>query len=107
NDKAIDSSINQLVSPLAKIAGRADCCCYSQTTKVVLSCRRVLDRFLNIFNGDQSLDVFVVINDEEFLDAMFLQYCFGLFQGCADRYCYQRLSRHNFGYRNLKARLKT
>ncbi len=51
--------------------------------------------------------MFVVIDDEQLLNAMFLQNCLGLFERGADGNRDERLLGHHFRDRNVETRFKT
>jgi hypothetical protein len=56
----------------------------------------LLDRFLNVLNGNQALQVLVIIDHQEFFNTVLLQNGFRLIQGGAHRNGHQRLRRHHF-----------
>src|ERR1051325_151073 len=105
--EAIDARFYELISTLAIIAGGANCSRHLQSSEIVFRRRWVLDRFLNIFDGDQSFYMFIIIDDEQLLDAMFLQHGFGLFERRAHGNSYERLFCHYFSDGNIEARFET
>src|SRR5215471_818650 len=70
---------------LQEIASRTDGGAHSEAALVVLRGPRIFEFFLDVFNGDETLEVEVLIDDEEFFDAMFLQDFFRTLEGGADR----------------------
>ncbi len=69
---------------LQKIARGADCGADTQTALIVFRGARIFEFLLNIFYGDQAFEVEILIDDEKFFDAMFLQNALGFFEGGAD-----------------------
>ena len=51
---------------------------------IVLGGTWVFEFLLDVFDGDEALEVEVLVDDEQFFDAMFLQDFFGVFEGGAD-----------------------
>ena len=96
NHQAIHACLDQFIGPLAKVAGGADRRGHAQAAEIVLGRGGILDRFLNVLDGDESLQVFVVIDDQELLNAMLLQHGLRLVQSGADRNGNERLRRHYF-----------
>src|ERR1041384_1227951 len=105
--ETINARPDELIGTLKVITSRADCSRNSQTAQIVFCCRRIFDRFLNVFDGDKSFYMFVVVDDEELLDAMFLKYCFRLFECRAHRNRDKWLFRHHFSDGDIKSRFKT
>src|SRR5215213_4091031 len=107
NHETVDTCLDELVSALAVIAGSADRRRDAQAPEIVFRRCRILNRLLNIFDGDQSFYMFVLVDDEQLLDSVFLQNGFGLFERRAYGNRDERLRRHHFGDRNVEPRLKT
>src|ERR1051325_10945273 len=105
--ETIDTRSHQFVGTLEVITSRTDCGRNSQTTQIVFRCRRVFDRFLNVFDGDESFYMFVVVDDEKFFNAVFLKYCFGLLECSSDWNGDERLLRHHFSHRNIESCFET
>src|SRR5215472_7082812 len=55
----------------------------TSTFVFVFRCARILQLFLDVFHGDQALQIKVLIDDEQFLDAVFLQNALRFVQGGA------------------------
>ena len=106
HDQTIHASVYQFVSAFLEISGRANRRRNSQTTKIILRCCRIFDRFLNVFDGNQTFQVLVAIDDEKFFDAMLLQDGFRLIERSANRNSYEGLLGHHFGNRQFEARLE-
>src|SRR6185369_13842046 len=105
--QTVNARLDELVRALAIITSRTDCRRHAQSSEIVFRCGGILDRFLNVFDGDQSFYMFVVVDHEQLLDAMFLQHRFRLFERRADRNRDERLFRHHLGDRNVEACLET
>ena len=67
-----------------------------QTALSVLCGQRVFDLFLDIFDGDETAEVKIIINDGKLLLAGFGQDFLGLVKGDADFRCDQILGSHRF-----------
>src|SRR6266542_2705351 len=104
--QTINARFDQFVGAFAKVAGGPNSGGDPQTSQVVLGGVRIFDCFLNIFDSDQALDALISINNQQFLDPVFLQHSFGLFERSANRNGYQRLFGHDFRDWNLEASLK-
>src|SRR5580765_3904624 len=107
DNQTIDSRFDQFVGAFFEIAGGANRGGDSQPAQIVFGRGRILDRLLNVLNGDQTFEVFVVVDDQELFDPVLLQDCLRLIQGCADRNRYQRLRRHHFRNRQLETCFET
>src|SRR6266850_4284066 len=105
--QTIHARTYQFVRALAEISGGADRCCYSQTAEIVLCCGGILNRLLNVFDGNQTLQTLVDINDQKLFDAMLLQDCLRLIQGRADRNGHQWLFGHHFRYGQVETLFKS
>ena len=69
---------------LQVVPGSADGGADAEATLLVFGGARIFEFFLDIFDGDETFEVEVLIDNEEFFDAMFLENAFGFFQGGAD-----------------------
>ena len=67
-----------------EIAGGADGGADGEAAVVVFCGAGIFEFFLDVFNGDEALEVEVLINDEKFFDAVFLENFFGFFERGAD-----------------------
>src|SRR5216684_503874 len=63
--------------PLQKIAGGADGRADAQPALLVLRGARIFAFLLNVFHGDQALEIEIAIHDQKLFDAMLLQDAFG------------------------------
>ena len=72
----------------------------------VLRCVGILDLFLNIFDGDQSLQVKTVIHDEKFLHPVLMEDFPRLFERSAHGYRDEVFFRHHLFNRQVQARLE-
>jgi hypothetical protein len=70
---------------LQKISGRADRCADAQAALLVFRRARIFELFLNVFDGDQPFEVEILVYDQKFFDAMFLQDALGFFERRAHR----------------------
>src|SRR5829696_7853375 len=107
DDETIDACFYKLVSTFAIIARCADRSRNAQTSEVIFRCGWIFDCLLNVFYGDESFYMFVVVNNQQLLDPMFLQHGFGLFEGGAHWNRDERLFRHHFRDGNVESCLKT
>src|SRR6185369_3796134 len=105
--EAVDTRFHEFVGAFAVIAGGADRSRDAQTSQVIFSRRRILDGLLNVFDGDQSFYMFIVIDDEQFFDPMFLEHGFRLLERRTHRHSHQRLFGHHLGHWNVEARFET
>ena len=77
-----------------------------QASLVILGRIRVLSAFLNVLDGDQSLEHVVVINHKKLFDAVLVKYPLSLFQGGADGHSDQVVLRHHVGDRKIQTGFK-
>src|SRR5947209_13388539 len=91
NDETVNTRFDEFVGALTKISGCADGGGDAQAAEIIFRRRWVLDRFLYVFDRDETFEVFVLINDQEFFDAMFLQDGLRLFERRADGHGDERL----------------
>ena len=103
DDQTINARFYQLVGAFPEITRSTNGRRYAQAAQIILRRCRILNCFLNVFDGNQALQVFVIIDDQKFFDAMFLQNCLGLIQRRANRNGDQRLLRHNLRNRQFKS----
>ena len=68
-----------------EIAGGADRGAHAQAAMFVFCGARIFQFFLNVFDGDQALEVEVLIDDQQFFDAVLLQQALGFFERGAHR----------------------
>ena len=57
---------------------------YAQAALFVLAGHGVLQLFLDVFDGDKALELVLVVDDEEFFDAVLVEDELGFLKGCAD-----------------------
>ena len=67
-----------------EVAGGADSGADAQAAVVVFAGARIFEFLLDVFYGDEAFEVEVLIDDEKFFDAVFLQDAFGFFERGAD-----------------------
>ena len=77
NDDCVNAGFYQCGGAFEIISGRADCRRASKSAEIVFCRERITNRFLNIFDRDQTFQMSVVINNEKFFDAVFLEFDFG------------------------------
>ena len=80
----IHMSLHQSVHTVQNVRCDTDSCAAEQTSLSVLCGQRIFDLLLNIFDGDETLQVKIIINDGKLLLAGFGQDFLGLVQGDAD-----------------------
>jgi hypothetical protein len=80
---------------LQEIARGADGGANAQATLLVFGRIWILEFFLDVLDGDQALEVEVLIHDKQLLDAVILQDAFGFFERRAHRHGHQIFLRHH------------
>ena len=88
------------------IASSTDSCADAQPSLCVFGCVGVFQFFLNVFYGDQAFQIVLVIDDQQFLDAMLMQNIFRIFQRGADRDGNEVVFSHHLVDRDIEACLK-
>ena len=91
---------------LQEIAGRADGRADTQTSLLVLGGVRVLEFLLDVLNGDQALEVVLVVDHQQFFHAVLVQDLLGLFERGADGDGDQVFLGHHLGDGNVGAGLE-
>src|SRR5262249_8094087 len=66
-------SLRHLHGALEEIAGRAHRSAHAKTSLLVLRSSRIFQLLLNVFYGDESLEIEVLIDDQQFFNAMLLE----------------------------------
>src|SRR5687768_2526459 len=94
NYQAVDPRVYESFGAFAKITGGADCGGHAEAAEIVFGRGGILDCFLNVLNRDQTLDAFIAVDNEQFLDPVFLKDGLGLLERCADRHSDERLFGH-------------
>ena len=102
----VDPGRHQLLGPLEIVSRHSDRGAHAQPSVGVLRCVGILDLFLNIFDGDQSLQVKTVIHDEKFLHPVLMEDFPRLFERSAHGYRDEVFFRHHFFNRQIQARLE-
>ena len=80
---------------LQVIAGRADGGADAQAAVLVFGGVGIFELFLNVLDGDQALEIEIVVHDEQFFDAMLVQDLLGFFERRADGDGDQIVLRHH------------
>ena len=73
DDEHVDASRDQRVRPLERVLGRSDRRAAAQAAERVLARVRVLDAFLDVLDGDQSLQPEVLVDHQQLLDLVLMQ----------------------------------
>ena len=73
NSQHVSFGARHFYRAFQKISRSAHCSSHAQSTLFVLGRSRVGQFFLNIFYGDQSLEVVILVHHKQFFDAMLLQ----------------------------------
>src|SRR5579872_4863148 len=102
----IHFSRGQLLSPLQEIAGSANGRAHPQASMGIFSGIRILQLLLDIFYGDQSLEIVFVVDNQKFLDAMLVENFLSIFKGCPYRDGDQVFLGHDAIDGNIESRLK-
>src|SRR5215813_15006769 len=95
DDKAINPGADKCIGSFAVISGCADCGSDPQSAQCIFGCRGILDGFLDVLDGYQSLDSLVVVDDKKLFNPMLLQNRLGLIQSGADGNRNKRLLCHD------------
>ena len=77
---------HQFLRALQKIAGRADRRAHAQTALLILGGIGIFQFFLNVLYGDQAFEVELIVDHQQFLDAVLVQDLLGLFERGAHRH---------------------
>ena len=83
--EGIDAGVDQFGGALQKVAGGADGRADAQTALFVLAGVGIFQLLLDVFDGDQALELVLVVDHEQLLDAVLVEDVFGLFERGADR----------------------
>src|ERR1044071_10509574 len=59
-----------------------DSCTHTQSAMAVLACVGIHDAFLDILDGNEALELEMLVDDRKLLDTMLVQHFAGLFQAC-------------------------
>ena len=91
---------------LQEIAGRADGRADSQAALLVLGGVGEFEFFLDVFYGDQALEVEILVHDQKLFDAVRLQNALGFFERGADRHGDQVVLGHDVADRLIEVALE-
>src|ERR1051326_3704789 len=106
DDEHVDFRIDEGARAIESVAADADRRAAAQTSEWILRRLRIAARFLNVFDGDESLEVAVAVDDEKLLDAMVVKDLASLLERRADRNRDQVLLRHPLRDRKIESRLE-
>ena len=106
DDQHVDVRRDQRVGALDGVARGADRGAAAQPAERVLRGVRVLDRLLDVLDGDQPLEPEVAIDDQQLLDLVTMQNLARRVERRADRHGEQRLARHHLGDRPVDVGLE-
>ena len=73
DDQHVDAGIHQCLRALHGVTRRADGCSAAKPSEVVLARIRILDRLLNVLDGDQSLQPIVLVHHQQLFDLVAVQ----------------------------------
>ena len=91
----IDLRAREVHGALEKISRRADGRAHEQAPLAVLGRARKLQLFLDVLDGDQSLEVEIGVDDQQLLNPVFLQEALGLFERRAHGHGHQIVLGHD------------
>jgi len=80
----VNFGCRQFLGSLQEISSGADGRAYAQASLRIFGGVGILQFLLNVFYGDESLEVVFVVDDEKFFDAMFVENFLGIFESGAD-----------------------
>ena len=95
----VDVGGDQRLGALDGVAGGADGGAAAQPAERVLAGVRVLDRLLDVLDGDQALEAERLVDDQQLLDLVAVQDLARLVEGRADRHGDQVVLGHHVGDR--------
>ncbi len=82
--EGVDAHVDEAGGALEEVAGGPDGSGDAETALLVFGGVGVFEFFLDVLDGDEAFELEVVIDDEEFFDAVLVQDVLGLFKGGAD-----------------------
>ncbi len=82
--EGVDAHVDEGGGALEEVAGGADGSGYAEAALLVLGGVGVLELLLDVFDGDEALELVVVVDDEELFDAVLVEDLFGLLERGAD-----------------------
>ena len=103
----IRAGFDQLVHPVHKIAGNADCRTRQQTAADVARRMRVADSLLDILNGNQAPQAEFIVHDRQLFNLVFPQDLLCALEVGADRGSHQILFGHDLFDRDAVVLQKT
>ena len=106
DDEHVDAGGDQRLRALERILADADRRAASQPAERILARERILDRLLDVLDGDQPLEPVVAIDDEQLLDLVLVQDLARLVERRADRHGEERVFRHHLVDRAVHVRLE-
>ena len=106
DDEHVDVGGDQRVGALDRVARDADRRAAAQPAERILRRVRVLDRLLDVLDGDQPLQPEVAVDDEQLLDLVLVQDLARRVERRADRHGEERLARHHVGDRAVDVGLE-
>ena len=92
--------------PFQEIAGGADRCADAKASLLVFRCVREFQFFLNVFYGDQALEIEILVHNQQLLDAMALKDFLCFLQSGADGHGDEVVLGHHFADRLVKIALE-
>ena len=102
----VNFGCRQFLGSLQEISSGADGRAYAQASLRIFGGVGILQFLLNVFYGDESLEVVFVVDDEEFFDAMFVENFLGIFESGADGHSDEIFLSHHAVDRNIEAGLE-
>src|SRR5208337_1158911 len=84
NGEDIGFAFGHFDGALEKIAGGANGGADVEAAVIVFGGAGIFEFFLDVFYGDETLEIEILVNDEELFDAVLLKDLFGFFEGGAD-----------------------
>src|SRR5205085_10841230 len=97
----------QCACAIESVFADADRGAAAKTAERIFRRLRVGPRFLNVFDGDESFEIAVRVDDEELFDAMVMQDFARLLERRADGNGDEIFFRHPLADREIEARFKT
>ena len=107
DDEGVDAGRDERLGAIDRVAGDAHRGAASQPAQRILGRERILDRLLNVLDGDQSLEAEIPIDDEQLFDFVLVQNLARGVERGADRDRDQVLVRHDLRNRPVDVGLES
>ena len=107
DDQQVDPCFGERLGPIHTPGPHANSSATDQAALTVLAGVGIVDAFLDVLDGDQATEVAFVIHDQQFFDAMLVQFDGGIVEGCATGHRDQILAGHELAHQTRRVFHKT